>query len=106
LGREHQISDLVLYHPDSLANDLGQRGSANSGHPLDDLLREYPKSCMDAFAHPSRQPRRRLGHPAGPNLLLVLDERGRQVRFLLRDRDAKFSSSFDGVFCSERVARC
>ena len=35
------------------------------------------------------------------NLLLVLEERGRRVRFLLRDRDAKFSRSFDDVFCSE-----
>jgi putative transposase len=35
------------------------------------------------------------------NLLLVLGERGRQVRFLLRDRDAKFSRSFDEVFRSE-----
>ena len=35
------------------------------------------------------------------NLLLVLDERGRRVRFLLCDRDAKFTHSFDDVFCSE-----
>ena len=35
------------------------------------------------------------------NLLLVLEERGRQVRFLLRDRDAKFTRSFDDVLCSE-----
>jgi putative transposase len=35
------------------------------------------------------------------NLLLVLAEQGRQVRFLLRDRDAKFSLSFDDVFRSE-----
>jgi putative transposase len=35
------------------------------------------------------------------NLLLVLGERGRQVRFLLRDRDAKFCRSFDDVFYSE-----
>jgi putative transposase len=35
------------------------------------------------------------------NLLLVLEERGRRVRFLLRDRDAKFSPSFDDVFRSE-----
>ena len=37
------------------------------------------------------------------NLLLVLGEQGRRVRFLLRDRDAKFSRSFDDVFCSEAV---
>jgi putative transposase len=35
------------------------------------------------------------------NLLLVLGERGRHVRFLVRDHDAKFSRSFDGVFGSE-----
>jgi putative transposase len=35
------------------------------------------------------------------NLLLVLGERGRRVRFLLRDRDAKFCRSFDEVFRSE-----
>jgi putative transposase len=35
------------------------------------------------------------------NLLLVLGERGRQVRFLVRDRDAKFCRSFDDVFRSE-----
>jgi putative transposase len=35
------------------------------------------------------------------NLLLVLGERGRRLRFVLRDRDAKFSRSFDDVFCAE-----
>jgi transposase InsO family protein len=35
------------------------------------------------------------------NLLLVLGEQGRQLRFLVRDHDAKFSHSFDDVFCSE-----
>jgi transposase InsO family protein len=34
-------------------------------------------------------------------LLLVLGEQGRQLRFVLRDRDAKFSRSFDDVFCAE-----
>jgi putative transposase len=33
----------------------------------------------------------------------VLGERGRQLRFLLRDHDAKFSRSFDDVFRSEGV---
>jgi putative transposase len=35
------------------------------------------------------------------NLPLVLEERGRRLHFLLRDRDAKFSRSFDEVFRSE-----
>jgi putative transposase len=35
------------------------------------------------------------------NLLLVLGERGRQVRFLVHDRDAKFCRGFDEVFGSE-----
>jgi putative transposase len=35
------------------------------------------------------------------NLLLVLGEQGRQLHFVLRDRDAKFSRAFDDVFCSE-----
>jgi putative transposase len=35
------------------------------------------------------------------NLMLVLSDQGRQVRFLLRDRDAKFTRSFDDVFRSE-----
>jgi putative transposase len=61
----------------------------------------------------------RAGHPAGHlagvtatpnsawvaqqarNLLLVLGERGRRLRFVVRDRDAKFSRSFDDVFCAE-----
>jgi len=38
------------------------------------------------------------------NLLLVLEERGRRVRFLLRDRDAKFCRAFDDVFLSEGAA--
>jgi hypothetical protein len=35
------------------------------------------------------------------NLLLMLSERGRRPRFVVRDRDAKFSRTFDDLFCSE-----
>jgi putative transposase len=35
------------------------------------------------------------------NLLLVLEEQGRRVRFLIRDRDAKFCRGFDDVFRAE-----
>jgi hypothetical protein len=37
------------------------------------------------------------------NLLVVLGERGRRLRFVLRDRDAKFSRAFDDVFRSESI---
>lgn len=35
------------------------------------------------------------------NLLLMLGGRGRRLRFLVRDRDAKFTRAFDDVFRSE-----
>ena len=35
------------------------------------------------------------------NLLLALGEQGRRARLVLRDRDARFSRSFDDVFCAE-----
>jgi putative transposase len=37
------------------------------------------------------------------NLTMVFADRVRPVRFLVRDRDAKFTSSFDEVFRSERM---
>jgi putative transposase len=37
------------------------------------------------------------------NLLMNLDESGRQVRFLLHDRDSKFSAAFDALFASEGI---
>jgi putative transposase len=49
-------------------------------------------------------------HPTGAwavqqtrNLSLVLGERAHPVKFLIRDRDAKFTSSFDEVFRSECI---
>jgi Integrase core domain len=48
-----------------------------------------------------RQPNAAWVTQQARNLLFVLEEQGRRVRFLLRDRDAKFCYSFDDVFRSE-----
>jgi putative transposase len=37
------------------------------------------------------------------NLLMDLDERGPRPRFLIHDRDTKFSRAFDGVFHGESI---
>jgi len=49
-------------------------------------------------------------HPTGSfvtqvarNLVGDLADRGRCIKFLIRDRDAKFSATFDEVFCSEGI---
>src|SRR6266545_6851750 len=38
------------------------------------------------------------------NLLMTLDDRGQPLRFLIHDRDAKFSGGFDHVFRTEGIA--
>jgi putative transposase len=37
------------------------------------------------------------------NLLMELDDRDRQVRFLVHDRDAKFPAAFDALLASEKI---
>jgi putative transposase len=37
------------------------------------------------------------------NLLIDLDDRDRQVRFLIHDRDAKFPRAFDALLASENI---
>jgi len=38
------------------------------------------------------------------NLLMAIDDRGQPLRFLIHDRDAKFSGGFDHTFQSEGIA--
>ena len=38
------------------------------------------------------------------NLLMAIDGRGQPLRFLIHDRDAKFSGGFDHIFQSEGIA--
>jgi transposase InsO family protein len=49
-------------------------------------------------------------HPTGPwvtqqarNLLMELDERAQDFRFLIRDRDTKFTGAFDAVFTTAGI---
>jgi putative transposase len=66
-----------------------------------DESQAIPASCPPA---PKRapQPNPRIGTPQR-NLLMDLDDRGRQVRFLIHDRDKKFPAVFDATFASENI---
>jgi putative transposase len=39
----------------------------------------------------------------GRNLLMDLDDRDQRPRFLIHDRDGKFSHAFDAILCSEGI---
>jgi putative transposase len=41
--------------------------------------------------------------PQARNLVMQLDDDGMRLRFLIRDRDSKFSREFDEVFRSEGI---
>jgi putative transposase len=69
---------------------------------------------LRALFHLAREPPDRVGrlhpNPTGAwvaqqarNLLMTLDDRERPLRFLIHDRDAKFSGGFDNIFRSEEI---
>jgi hypothetical protein len=77
-----------------------------------DLAKAAVGAVLHRAGHPpgppgwrDTQPQRRLDHPASRNLLLVLQERTRRTRFLIRDRDAKFCRGFDDV-SGRRASTC
>jgi putative transposase len=50
-------------------------------------------------------------HPTGTwvtqqarNFLMALDDRAEAIRFLVRDREAKFTATFDAVFAGSGIA--
>ncbi|MFB7165224.1 hypothetical protein [Streptomyces sp. NPDC056242] len=60
-----------------------------------------PKTICQVFFEPSsavRPPDRQLSSQQARNLLMALDDRVDQMKFLIRDRDAEFTDAFDAVF--------
>jgi len=46
---------------------------------------------------------RAVGHPASPNLMMGLGNRIDTLKFLIRDRDTKFTAAFDAVFAADTI---
>jgi putative transposase len=80
------------------------RDAKHRGGLLNRQVDQVPQDHAGALARGQRRLAGMTANPDGAwvaqqarNLLLMLGERGRRVRFLLRDRDAKFCRAFDDL---------
>jgi putative transposase len=83
-----------IRHPRLRLPHRGHRIPATAVYPL-----------LHPAAHPTspprwchRQPHRHVGRPASPQPGRHLDEEATTVRFLIRDRDSKFTGAFDDLW--------
>jgi hypothetical protein len=88
-----------------VAREQGWIEASGHGPPLDDLgdrpIAQPPRPDIAPLAGVTANPSSAWVTQQARNLLLVLTERGWRVRFLVRDRDAKFCRGFDDVFRAE-----
>ena len=84
-----------------------------SFHIVGTFARRFTRGGEDRFTHGGQFWVHLLAvtpHPMGQrvaqqarNLVMVVGERVGRYRFLLRDRDAKFTAAFDAVFVAEGI---
>ena len=64
---------------------------------------ELQQRCVHLLAGITAHPASAWVTQAARNLLMDLDEHAHRFRFLVRDRDAKFSGAFDAVFAAAGI---